>query len=94
MHGAGCMVLNIVQIAMSLWDITDHEIASFRKVTFRTEKKMPSLNAHVEQRLRTDQIVWLTTVRPDGRPHVVPVGFFWDGQTFLICSEPNTLSFV
>ena len=51
---------------------------------------MPSLNAHVEQRLRTDQIVWLTTVRPDGRPHVVPVGFFWDGQTFLICSEPNT----
>jgi PPOX class probable F420-dependent enzyme len=51
---------------------------------------MPSLNAHVEQRLLTDQIVWLTTVRPDGRPHVVPVGFFWDGQTFLICSEPNT----
>jgi PPOX class probable F420-dependent enzyme len=51
---------------------------------------MPSLNAHVEQRLRTDQIVWLITVRPDGRPHVVPVGFFWDGRTFLICSEPNT----
>ncbi len=35
------------------------------KVTFRTEKKMPSLNAHVEQRLRTDQIVWLTTAFPD-----------------------------
>lgn len=58
-------------------------------VTFRTEKKMPSLNAHVEQRLRTDQIIWLITVRPDGRPHVIPVGFFWDGQTFLIFSEPN-----
>jgi PPOX class probable F420-dependent enzyme len=51
---------------------------------------MPSLNAHVEHRLRNDPIVWLITVRPDGRPHVVPVGFFWDGQTFLICSEPNT----
>jgi PPOX class probable F420-dependent enzyme len=51
---------------------------------------MSNLNAHVEQRLHSDQIAWLTTVRPDGRPHVVPVGFFWDGQTFLICSEPNT----
>ncbi len=50
---------------------------------------MPSLNAHVEQRLRTDPLVWLITVRPDGRPHVVPVWFFWDGETFLIFSEPN-----
>ena len=50
---------------------------------------MPSLNAHVELRVRTDWWVWLITVRPDGRPHVVLVGFFWDGQTFLIFSEPN-----
>jgi PPOX class probable F420-dependent enzyme len=56
---------------------------------FRREKNMPSLNAHVEQRLRTDWWVWLITVRPDGRPHVILVGFFWDGQTFLIFSEPN-----
>ena len=51
---------------------------------------MPSLNAHVEQRLRNDPLVWLITVRPDGRPHVVPVWFFWDGETFLICSHPNS----
>ena len=51
---------------------------------------MPSLNAHVEHRLRNDPIVWLITVRPDGRPHVVPVWFFWDGETILICSQPNT----
>jgi PPOX class probable F420-dependent enzyme len=50
---------------------------------------MPSLNVHVEQRLRTDWWVWLITVRPDGRPHVVCVGFFWDGQTVLIFSQPN-----
>jgi PPOX class probable F420-dependent enzyme len=50
---------------------------------------MPSLNAHIEQRLRTDSVVWLITVRTDGRPHVVPVSFFWDGETFLICSKPN-----
>ena len=51
---------------------------------------MPSLNAHVEQRLRNDPLVWLITVRPDGRPHVVPVWFFWDDETFLICSHPNS----
>ena len=50
---------------------------------------MPNINAHVEQRLRNDPLVWLITVRPDGRPHVVPVWFFWDGETFLIFSEPN-----
>jgi len=50
---------------------------------------MPELNAHVEQRLRNDPIVWFTTVRPDGRPHVVPVWFFWDGESLTIYSEPN-----
>ena len=48
-------------------------------------------NAHVEQRLREDLIVWFTTVRPDGRPHTVPVWFLWDGETFLIFSQPGNL---
>jgi PPOX class probable F420-dependent enzyme len=50
---------------------------------------MSNLKAHVEQRLRNDPLAWFTMVRPDGRPHVVPVWFFWDGETFLICSQPN-----
>jgi PPOX class probable F420-dependent enzyme len=48
-------------------------------------------NAHVEQRLREEPIIWLTTVRPDGRPHTVPVWFLWDGETFLIFSQPGNL---
>jgi PPOX class probable F420-dependent enzyme len=47
--------------------------------------------AHVDQRLREEPIIWLTTVRPDGRPHTVPVWFLWDGETFLIFSQPGTL---
>jgi PPOX class probable F420-dependent enzyme len=47
-------------------------------------------NAHVDQRLRTDPIIWLTTVRPDNRPHMVAVWFLWDGEKFLIFSQPNT----
>ena len=48
-------------------------------------------NAHVEQRLREEPIVWFTTVRPDGGPHTVPVWFLWDGETFLIFSQPGNL---
>ena len=55
---------------------------------------MPDLthpkNAHADQRLRTDPLIWLTTVRPDGRPHMVAVWFLWDGEKFLIFSQPNT----
>jgi PPOX class probable F420-dependent enzyme len=48
-------------------------------------------NAHVEQRLREEPIIWFTTVRVDGRPHTVPVWFLWDGETFLIFSQPGNL---
>lgn len=45
--------------------------------------------AHADQRLRSDIIVWLNSVRPDGRPHSVAVWFGWDGESFLIFSKPN-----
>lgn len=47
-------------------------------------------DAHVDERLRKEPIIWLSTVRPDGRPHLVPVWFFWDGKTITICSQPHT----
>lgn len=46
-------------------------------------------DAHIDQRLREELIVWLNTVRPDGRPHAVAVWFLWDGASFLIFSKPN-----
>jgi PPOX class probable F420-dependent enzyme len=45
--------------------------------------------AHVDQRLREDVVLWLGSVRPDGRPHMVPVWFLWDGSSVLIFSKPN-----
>ncbi len=48
------------------------------------------LQPHVEERLRSNEMVWLTTVRPDGRPHSVPVWFLWESATILIFSKPNT----
>ncbi len=46
-------------------------------------------DAHIDQRLRTETIIWLGSVRPDGRPHLVPVWFLWDGSNVLIFSQPN-----
>lgn len=42
-----------------------------------------------DQRLRQDEIIWLTTVSPNGQPQSVPVWFLWDGETVLIYSQPN-----
>ena len=44
---------------------------------------------HIDQRLRTNVIAWLNTVRPDGRPHTVALWFLWDGQHILIFSKPK-----
>lgn len=45
--------------------------------------------ARAEACLRTALIVWLSTVRPDGRPHLVPIWFWWDGTSILIATKPH-----
>ncbi|MGI8642822.1 MAG: TIGR03667 family PPOX class F420-dependent oxidoreductase [Thermomicrobiales bacterium] len=46
-------------------------------------------DGQVAERLASDLIIWLGTVRPDGRPHLVPVWFDWDGETMTIFSQPD-----
>jgi PPOX class probable F420-dependent enzyme len=46
-------------------------------------------HSHIDQRLREDLIIWLGSVRPDGRPHLVAVWFLWTGKDLLIFSKPN-----
>ena len=45
--------------------------------------------ARADRRLRSEQILWLTTVRADGQPQSSPVWFLWDGETFLVFSQPS-----
>jgi PPOX class probable F420-dependent enzyme len=45
------------------------------------------IQPHVEERLRSDRMIWLTTVRPNGRPHTIPVWFVWENATLLIFSK-------
>jgi PPOX class probable F420-dependent enzyme len=42
-----------------------------------------------DRRLRTEQILWLTTVRADGQPQSSPVWFLWDGEALLVFSQPD-----
>jgi PPOX class probable F420-dependent enzyme len=44
----------------------------------------------VAQRLKEERIIWLTTVNSNGVPQPRPVWFLWDGETFLVYSQPNT----
>lgn len=46
-------------------------------------------DAHIEQRLRNDNVIWLVSVQPDGRPHAVVVWFLWYEGTILIFSRPK-----
>jgi PPOX class probable F420-dependent enzyme len=39
--------------------------------------------------LKREPVVWLSTVRPDGGPHLVPIWFWWDGAALLVFSKPN-----
>src|SRR6266540_2908636 len=47
--------------------------------------------AEARERLETperDRAYWLATVRPDGRPHVMPIlGLWQDGAFYFITSE-------
>ena len=44
------------------------------------------LTERTERHLTGDQIAWLTTVTPSGRPAPRPVWFIWDGTAIIVYS--------
>jgi PPOX class probable F420-dependent enzyme len=44
------------------------------------------LTEQIERHLISDQIAWLTTVTPSGRPAPRPVWFVWDGSEITVYS--------
>jgi PPOX class probable F420-dependent enzyme len=47
-----------------------------------------TINESLAARLASEQTIWLTTVRADGTPQPTPVWFLWNGETFLIFTQP------
>jgi len=45
--------------------------------------------ASISRALRRQQVIWLSSIRPDRRPHVLPVWFVWDGGSILLFSKPH-----
>ena len=45
--------------------------------------------ARILRFLEREPILWLSTVRPDGSPHLVPIWFSWDGEALLLFSKPD-----
>jgi PPOX class probable F420-dependent enzyme len=43
----------------------------------------------IKKHLKNQYFVWLTTVDAKGAPQPRPVWFVWDGDSFLIFSQPN-----
>jgi nitroimidazol reductase NimA-like FMN-containing flavoprotein (pyridoxamine 5'-phosphate oxidase superfamily) len=41
------------------------------------------------ERLEAAQLYWVTTVRPDGRPHVTPLLAVWLDQAMYFCTGPE-----
>jgi PPOX class probable F420-dependent enzyme len=47
------------------------------------------LTEQIEKHLTSDELAWLTTVTPSGRPAPRLVWFLWDGTTIVIYTQPN-----
>jgi PPOX class probable F420-dependent enzyme len=39
--------------------------------------------------LDREPVLWLSSIRNDGGPHLVPSWFVWDGEAVLVFSKPN-----
>lgn len=44
---------------------------------------------HVQQRLASEEVMWMVTVDGAGVPQPRPIWFEWDGATLLIFSQPG-----
>jgi general stress protein 26 len=49
----------------------------------------PSSWAEASGRLADAQVFWLSTVRPDGRPHVTPLLAVWQDAALHFCTGPE-----
>ena len=44
----------------------------------------------VDVTLRATRSIWIASTRPDGRPHAMPVWFWWDGRDIYFITRRST----
>ncbi len=52
-------------------------------------ERIPDPAARIDRMLRSERVIWLSTVSADGTPHLVPIWFSWDGEAVLVASKPG-----
>ncbi|MGZ4413678.1 MAG: pyridoxamine 5'-phosphate oxidase family protein [Gaiellaceae bacterium] len=56
---------------------------------FSSEGAHPTEWADGRQHLEDAEVFWLSTVRPDGRPHVTPLLAVWCADAMYFCTGPD-----
>jgi hypothetical protein len=56
---------------------------------FSSEGAQPTNWAQARQHIEDAQVFWLSTVRPDGRPHVTPLLSVWHDDAMYFCTGPD-----
>jgi hypothetical protein len=56
---------------------------------FSSPNAVPTKWSRARAELASAEVYWLSTVRPDGRPHVTPLLGIWLGGGFYFCTGPE-----
>lgn len=56
--------------------------------TFSSPDAEPTAWARTRAHLEAAEVFWLSTVRPDGRPHVTPLLAVWSDDALYFCTSP------
>jgi PPOX class probable F420-dependent enzyme len=49
----------------------------------------PGPRPSIDEALERHEVVWLSSIRPDGRPHLVSAWFLWDAGSIVVPSKPR-----
>ena len=68
--------------------MTDREPVTELEPQFSSDEATPTSWAEARERLEEAEVFWLSTVRPDGRPHVTPLLGVWLEGAMYFCTGP------
>jgi Pyridoxamine 5'-phosphate oxidase len=69
--------------------VNDREPVAELDPRFSSEDAAPRAWAEVRRHLEGAEVYWISTVRPDGRPHVTPLLSVWLDGALYFCTGPN-----
>lgn len=69
--------------------MTDKEPMAELEPRFSSDDATPTAWTEARERLERAEVYWISTVRPDGRPHVTPLLSVWLDGALYFCTGPD-----